>query len=144
MTQESCIVIFHRSALCDFVIIVLFHLFGVDPVCLPFSCSCFQIALQDDRGNQDVRVFVRVDGNEILIGTLSVGKHTQCTIGLVFEKEFELLHTSKNSSISALGYKFIGHERKYPFILHSSMLGKKLSNNILFLNCLLCLIHILF
>lgn len=119
MTQESCIVIFHRSTLRGFVIFcLLFRLFGVDPVCLPFSCLCFQIALQDDKGNGDVRVFVKVDGNEILIGTLSVGKHPQCTIGLVFEKEFELLHTSKNVSITALGYKFIGHERKYPFILH--------------------------
>ncbi|RLN23136.1 uncharacterized protein C2845_PM07G32200 [Panicum miliaceum] len=75
-------------------------------------CHISQIALQDDKGNEDVRVFVKVDGNRILIGTLSVDKHPQCTIGLVFEKEFELLHTSKNSNISALGFKFRECERK--------------------------------
>ncbi|CAO1942727.1 unnamed protein product [Urochloa humidicola] len=69
-------------------------------------CHISQIALQDDKGNENVRVFVKVGGNEILIGTLSAFKFPQCTIGLVFEKEFELLHTSKISNISALGYKF--------------------------------------
>ncbi|CAO1946968.1 unnamed protein product [Urochloa humidicola] len=69
-------------------------------------CHISQIALQDDKGNENVRVFVKVGGNEILIGTLSADKFPQCTIGLVFEKEFELLHTSKTSNISALGYKF--------------------------------------
>ncbi|RCV28680.1 hypothetical protein SETIT_5G422100v2 [Setaria italica] len=69
-------------------------------------CHVSQIALQDDKGNEDVRVFVKVGGNEILVGTLSVDKYPQCMIGLVFEKEFELRHTSKNSNISALGYKF--------------------------------------
>ncbi|CAL4946021.1 unnamed protein product [Urochloa decumbens] len=69
-------------------------------------CHISQIALQDDKGNENVRVFVKVGGNEILIGTLSADKFPQCTIGLVFEKEFALLHTSKTSKISALGYKF--------------------------------------
>ncbi|KAG2580118.1 hypothetical protein PVAP13_6NG317800 [Panicum virgatum] len=45
-------------------------------------------SLQNDKGNEDVRVFVKVDGNRILIGTLS--------------KEFELLHSSKTSNIFAL------------------------------------------
>jgi hypothetical protein len=85
---------------------------------------CFQIALQDDKGEEDVRVFVKVGGKEVLFGTLSVEKYPQCMIDLVFEKEFELRHTSKTSSISVLGYKFC--ETKYPFILHSSMFVKKL------------------
>ena len=84
-----------------------------------------QIALQDDKGNEDVRVFVKINENRILIGTLSVDKYPQCKIGLVFE-EFELMHTSKNNIISALGYTFRQGETKYPLILHSSMFGKKL------------------
>jgi hypothetical protein len=69
---------------------------------------------------------VKVDGNRIPIGTLSVDKYPQCKIGLVFEKEFELLHSSKTSNISALGFTFREHKIKYPFILHFSMFGKKL------------------
>ncbi|PUZ53377.1 hypothetical protein GQ55_5G047900 [Panicum hallii var. hallii] len=75
-------------------------------------CHISQIALQDDKGNEDVRVFVKVDGNRIPIGTLSVDKYPQCKIGLVFEKEFELLHSSKTSNISALGFTFRGHKIK--------------------------------
>ncbi|PAN26949.1 hypothetical protein PAHAL_5G049100 [Panicum hallii] len=75
-------------------------------------CHISQIALQDDKGNEDVRVFVKVDGNRIPIGTLSVDKYPQCKIGLVFEKEFELLHSSKTSNISALGFTFREHKIK--------------------------------
>ncbi|XP_021305986.1 histone deacetylase HDT2 isoform X2 [Sorghum bicolor] len=71
-----------------------------------FYCHVSQIALQDSKGNEDVRVFVKADGKKFLIGTLSVDKYPQYTTSLVFEKEFELLHTSKTSTISALGYKF--------------------------------------
>ncbi|TVU36109.1 hypothetical protein EJB05_18025, partial [Eragrostis curvula] len=69
-------------------------------------CHLSQIALQAGMGNEDVRVFVKVSGQEILLGTLSVGKYPQHTTSLVFDKEFELLHTSKTSNIFAIGYKF--------------------------------------
>ncbi|KAL6616582.1 hypothetical protein ACP70R_038852 [Stipagrostis hirtigluma subsp. patula] len=69
-------------------------------------CHLSQIALQAGKENGHVRVFVKVDGKELLIGTLSVDKYPQHTTDLVFEKEFELLHTSKTSNISAIGYKF--------------------------------------
>ncbi|WVZ67737.1 hypothetical protein U9M48_016780 [Paspalum notatum var. saurae] len=72
---------------------------------LEFYCHLSQIALQDGKGNEDVRVFVKIDGKEFLIGTLSVDKYPQYTTSLVFEKEFELLHTSKSTNISALGFK---------------------------------------
>ncbi|XP_039852315.1 histone deacetylase HDT2-like isoform X2 [Panicum virgatum] len=75
-------------------------------------CHISQIALQDDKGNEDVRVFVKINENRILIGTLSVDKYPQCKIGLVFEEEFELMHTSKNSNISAIGFKFREGKRK--------------------------------
>jgi hypothetical protein len=72
----------------------------------------FKIALHDRKGNEDVRVFVKVDGKEFWIGTLSVDKYPQCKTSLVFEKEFELLHTSKTSTISALGFKCWHCKRK--------------------------------
>ncbi|KAJ1286729.1 hypothetical protein BS78_03G374600 [Paspalum vaginatum] len=80
---------------------------------LEFYCHLSQIALQDGKGNEDVRVFVKVDGKEFLIGTLSVDKYPQYTTSLVFEKEFELLHTSKSTNISALGFKISKCERKF-------------------------------
>ncbi|XP_066377121.1 histone deacetylase HDT2-like isoform X4 [Miscanthus floridulus] len=78
-----------------------------------FWCHVSQIALQDSKGNEDVKVFVKVNGKEFPIGTLSVDKCPQYTTSLVFEKEFEFLHTSKTSTISALGYKFRHCKRKY-------------------------------
>jgi hypothetical protein len=66
-----------------------------------------------------VRVFVKVAGHEVLLGTLSIDKYPQYTTDLVFEKEFELLHTSKTSNISVIGYKFSGLKKRYPFILLS-------------------------
>uniref|UniRef100_A0A0A9GI37 C2H2-type domain-containing protein n=1 Tax=Arundo donax TaxID=35708 RepID=A0A0A9GI37_ARUDO len=75
-------------------------------------CHLSLIALQAGKGNEDVRVFVKVDGKEILIGTLSVDRYPQYRTDLVFEKEFELLHTSKTSNISAIGYKFSKSEAK--------------------------------
>uniref|UniRef100_A0A0A9H363 Hdt102 n=1 Tax=Arundo donax TaxID=35708 RepID=A0A0A9H363_ARUDO len=81
-----------------------------------FYCVVSQIALQAGKGNENVEVFVEVGGKRLLIGTLSVDRHPQYTIELVFEKEFELLHTSKTSNISVIGYKFSECERKYPYV----------------------------
>ncbi|KAL6840373.1 hypothetical protein ACP4OV_030183 [Aristida adscensionis] len=75
--------------------------------CDPGEAYCYvsQIAIHAGKRNEDVRIFVKVDGKELLIGTLSVDKYPQHGTDLVFEKEFELLHTSKTSSISVIGYK---------------------------------------
>ncbi|CAD6335724.1 unnamed protein product [Miscanthus lutarioriparius] len=51
------------------------------------SCWSFKIALQDSKGNEDVKVFVKVNGKEFPIGTLSVDKYPQYTTSLVFEKD---------------------------------------------------------
>ncbi|KAK3166282.1 hypothetical protein QOZ80_1AG0043820 [Eleusine coracana subsp. coracana] len=40
------------------------------------------------------------------MATLSVIRHPQYVTELIFEKQFELLHTSKTSNISFMGYKF--------------------------------------
>ncbi|PWZ22851.1 Histone deacetylase HDT2 [Zea mays] len=52
-----------------------------------FWCHVSQIALHDRKGNEEVRVFVKVDGKEFWIGKLSVDKYPQCKTSLVFEKE---------------------------------------------------------
>ena len=57
------------------------------------------------------------------------------TTSLVYNKEFELQHTSKTSTISALGFKFSNF---YPFILLSSIFSKKLEHKFVSLNCLPC------
>jgi hypothetical protein len=50
------------------------------------------MGLQDNKGNEDVRVSMKVGGKEFPIGTLSVDKYPQCKTSLLFE-EFELLNT---------------------------------------------------
>jgi hypothetical protein len=45
---------------------------------LLFNYLSFKIALQDNKGNEDVRVSMKVGGKEFPIGTLSVDKYPQC------------------------------------------------------------------
>ncbi|CAO1942726.1 unnamed protein product [Urochloa humidicola] len=77
-----------------------------------FRCHISQVALQAGKGNEDVRIFVKVDDKEILIGTLSDDKYPHYATELIFEKEFELRHTSLTRKISILGYKYNRLERK--------------------------------
>jgi hypothetical protein len=51
-------------------------------------------------------MFVKVDDQKLSIGTLSVDNYPQIQFDLVLEKEFELSHTSKSSSVFFSGYKF--------------------------------------
>ncbi|RWW39415.1 hypothetical protein BHE74_00055278, partial [Ensete ventricosum] len=70
-----------------------------------------------DKGNEGVPVFVKFDNKKLVIGTLSADKCAQIQYDLVFEKEFELSHGSKNTSIYFLGYKtVIQEEGEYPFV----------------------------
>ncbi|XP_042385642.1 histone deacetylase HDT2-like isoform X1 [Zingiber officinale] len=50
-------------------------------------------------------VFVKFDDKKLVLGTLSADKCSQIQSDLVFEKEFELFHGSKNTSVHFLGYK---------------------------------------
>jgi hypothetical protein len=50
-------------------------------------------------------MFVKVDDQKVSIGTLSIDKFPQISFDLLFEKEFELSHTSKSSSVFFSGYK---------------------------------------
>lgn len=79
------------------------------------NCNAQQITLQAGKGNEDVRIFMKVDGREFLIATLSDDKYPHHRTDLYLEKEFELLHSSKTRSISVLGNNISNLEIKYPF-----------------------------
>ncbi|XP_024315870.1 histone deacetylase HDT2 isoform X2 [Brachypodium distachyon] len=65
-----------------------------------------QIALEADNMKENVEVFVNVGGKRIMLGTLSVDKHPQVVTDQVFDKEFELVHSSMTSNICFTGYQF--------------------------------------
>lgn len=50
-------------------------------------------------------MYVKVDDQKLAIGTLSIDKYPQIQFDLVFDKEFELSHTSKTTSVFFSGYK---------------------------------------
>jgi hypothetical protein len=52
-------------------------------------------------------MYVKVDDQKVAIGTLSTDKYPQIQFDLVFEKEFELSHTSKAASVFFSGYKVL-------------------------------------
>ncbi|RZS25166.1 hypothetical protein BHM03_00058327 [Ensete ventricosum] len=58
-----------------------------------------------DKGNDRVPIFVKFDNKKLVLGTLSVENCAQIHYDLLFEKEFELSHGSKNTSIYFTGYK---------------------------------------
>ncbi|KAL5227010.1 hypothetical protein ABZP36_015275 [Zizania latifolia] len=64
-----------------------------------------QIALGPGELNGNVQVFVKVDGKRTPLGTLSAENCPQFATDLVFEKEFELLHTSKTCDVFFCGYQ---------------------------------------
>ncbi|KAI3837264.1 hypothetical protein MKW92_026599, partial [Papaver armeniacum] len=71
-----------------------------------------QVALgETKKGNENVVLFVNANGKKLVMGTLSFDKCPQIQCDLVFEKEFELSHNSKNGSVYFSGYKgFLGSD----------------------------------
>ncbi|XP_047076623.1 histone deacetylase HDT2-like [Lolium rigidum] len=67
---------------------------------LHISQGAFGEVKKDDKAT----MFVKVDDQKLSIGTLSTDKFPQIPFDLVFEKEFELSHTSKSSSVFFSGY----------------------------------------
>ncbi|KAM0865433.1 hypothetical protein ACQ4PT_043284 [Festuca glaucescens] len=63
-----------------------------------------QGALGEVMKDEKATMFVKVDDQKLSIGTLSTDKFPQVSFDLVFEKEFELSHTSKSSSVFFSGY----------------------------------------
>jgi hypothetical protein len=64
-----------------------------------------QGALGEVKKDDKATMFVKVDDQKLAIGTLSNDKFPQIQFDLVFEKEFELSHTSKSASVFFSGYK---------------------------------------
>ncbi|KAG6517379.1 hypothetical protein ZIOFF_020765 [Zingiber officinale] len=61
--------------------------------------------VKKEKGAEGASVFVKFDDKKLVLGTLSADKCAQIQYDLVFEKEFELSHGSKNASVHFLGYK---------------------------------------
>ncbi|KAM0911393.1 hypothetical protein ACQ4PT_013504 [Festuca glaucescens] len=70
-----------------------------------FFLHLSQGALGEVKKDDKATMFVKVDDKKLSIGTLSNDKFPQIQFDLVFEKEFELSHTSKSSSVFFSGYK---------------------------------------
>lgn len=57
------------------------------------------------KGSENVVVSVKAGDKKVVIGTLSAEKHPQIMYDLIFEKEFELSHSSKTASVFLCGYR---------------------------------------
>ncbi|XBJ13311.1 hypothetical protein VPH35_017683 [Triticum aestivum] len=64
-----------------------------------------QGALGEVKKDDKATMFVKIGDQKLAIGTLSTDKFPQIQFDLVFEKEFELSHNSKTSSVFFSGYK---------------------------------------
>lgn len=70
------------------------------------------------KGNENILVYVKFNNQKLVLGTLSAEKCAQIQYDLVFEKEFELSHSSNNASVYLCGYKTAALEAdEYPFYL---------------------------
>uniref|UniRef100_A0ACD5WN67 Uncharacterized protein n=1 Tax=Avena sativa TaxID=4498 RepID=A0ACD5WN67_AVESA len=64
-----------------------------------------QIALEVGKAEENVEVFVNIDDERIKLGTFSADNDRSVS-DLVFNRKFELLHSSMTSNICFTGYKF--------------------------------------
>ncbi|XP_030926026.1 histone deacetylase HDT3-like isoform X1 [Quercus lobata] len=79
-------------------------------------------------GNESVCLFVKVDKQKLVLGTLSSENFPQLSFDLVFEKKFELSHNWKNGSVYFTGYKACPPEQgevsdsqeDFPVVTHDS------------------------
>ncbi|PWZ09866.1 Histone deacetylase HDT2 [Zea mays] len=70
-----------------------------------FILHVSQAALGESKKSDSALMYVKVDDKKLAIGTLSIDKYPQIQFDLVFNKEFELSHTSKTTSVFFSGYK---------------------------------------
>ncbi|WVZ90395.1 hypothetical protein U9M48_036701 [Paspalum notatum var. saurae] len=66
-----------------------------------------QAALGESKKSDSALMFVKVDNQKLALGTLSTDKYPQIQFDLVFDKEFELSHTSKAATVFFSGYKVV-------------------------------------
>jgi hypothetical protein len=73
-----------------------------------YATLYLQAALgESKKASGNAMTYVKVDNQKVAIGTLSADKYPQIQFDLVFEKEFELSHTSKAASVFFSGYKVL-------------------------------------
>ncbi|XP_047056349.1 histone deacetylase HDT2-like [Lolium rigidum] len=71
-----------------------------------FIIHLSQAALgETEKESGNTVVSAKVGGNKVVIGTLSAENRPQIQFDLVFEKEFELSHSSETASVFVCGYK---------------------------------------
>lgn len=73
-----------------------------------------------EKGSETVQIFVKVNDQKLVIGTLSTEKCTQIQYDLVFQKDFELSHGSKSTSVFFVGYRGIIEGYESDDSLHDS------------------------
>lgn len=69
--------------------------------------------VKKDKVIERICLFVKVDEQNLALGTLSSEKFPQISFDLVFEKKFELSHNWKNGSVYFTGYRAYALE-EYP------------------------------
>ncbi|CAI8592917.1 unnamed protein product [Vicia faba] len=80
----------------------------VDPQQFEACIHLSQAALGEtkkDKANEPVFLYLKVGDQKFVFGTLNREKIPQTTLDLVLDKEFELSHSSKTSSVHFCGYK---------------------------------------
>jgi hypothetical protein len=84
---------------------------GTTLKCVPgddYILHLSQAALgESKKASNNAIMYVKVDDQKLAIGTLSTDKYPQIQFDLVFDKEFELSHTSKAASVFFSGYKVL-------------------------------------
>uniref|UniRef100_A0ACD5XJD4 Uncharacterized protein n=1 Tax=Avena sativa TaxID=4498 RepID=A0ACD5XJD4_AVESA len=82
-----------------------------------FMVHLSQAALgETNKGSVSVVVSPKVDDNKVVIGTLSSETCPQILCDLIFEKEFELSHSSETASVFVCGNKVaVPDLPEYPF-----------------------------
>ncbi|CAK8534828.1 unnamed protein product [Lathyrus sativus] len=79
----------------------------VDPHQFEARIHLSQAALGEskkDKANEHVVLYLKVGDQKLVLGTLNREKIPQTTLELVLDKEFELSHSSKTSSVHFCGY----------------------------------------
>ncbi|KAJ6828910.1 histone deacetylase HDT2-like [Iris pallida] len=72
---------------------------------------------ESNEGVESVSIFVKFNDQKLVVGTLSQEKCALIQYNLVFEKEFDLCHSSKNASVYFCGYKTASQDDSYPFLI---------------------------
>lgn len=70
--------------------------------------------LKDQKGIENVYLFVNVDGKKLVLGTLITNKLPQYKFDLLFDRNFELSHNWNSGSVYFYGYKDSKSFEEYP------------------------------